>query len=390
MPTGYTILPYSTVLPEQVLAYFGITIDDDNKVICPFHADTQPSMLVNKDYVYCFGCKQGFDVWRLAEALLKDSSINIGKWLQTTNFPSPSGRVYRTSKYKGVVNNSLVEYWHLQLVSNPDLMQVLQTERLFTPDTINKFQLGYRPDKNAWVIPFQYKGQTDIVQFRSRCTDDSGKKYWGLEGHQHGSLINRSILDVPQEYVVVLLGAYDSLLADQDGLPAVGLNGSMPFKKTEKEKVQDIFSKQKLVFVVPDNNECEYDSARTLAEWLKAEVRYFPTELPHNCDYIDYRKLGKTPEDFKREVLGILPYEDIQETELFASLCSLFDKGDKLSLAEMHLQWYARGISYADVAIALAIYHVKNSGVKRLLLSVKDKAGFEQVMHYNFRLQGGW
>jgi hypothetical protein len=345
-------------------------------------------MQVNQDYVYCHGCKWAGDVWRLVEALAPEGTV-IGKFLQTTNFPSPSGRVYKTSSYVGPVNMNLIDYWHTSLLTRSYELTTLQAERLFNDETVRKFKLGYRPDKNAWVIPFIYRDQCEIVQFRSRKTNESGLKYWGLKGHQHGAVINQEILDSSLDYVVILLGAFDPLLAFQDGLPAVGLNGSMPFTRTDKERVQKIFSKQKLIFVVPDNNEHEYDSAKMLAEWLNAEVRYFPTELPHNVDYIDYRKAGKTAEDFKREVLGILPYEDI-DNSLFENLCAVYDKGNKREFATVYCEMLARGVTWSDMSIPLANRHVTDVVSRRQLYNVKCKEDFIEAMGYQYIKRGGW
>lgn len=393
MATGYTIIPYPEIFPEQILTYFKIYIDDNNKAICPFHEETQPSLQVNKDYVYCYGCQWSGGVWRLAKELLQQSGETVASvthFLNTTNFPSPSGRTYRTSQYTGSINMSLIDYWHNYLMGREDLIAILEDERLLNPTTLQQFKIGYRPDKDAWVIPFVYHNQAETLQFRSRDTNEAGKKYWGLEGHNRGSVINRSILDTPQEYVVVLLGAIDPLLAVQDGLPAVGLNGSMPFKKTEKERVQQMFSNQKLTFIIPDNNENEYASAQRLASWIDAEVRYFPTDLPHNIDYIDYRKLGKTADDFKREVLGVLPYEDITTTQLFPNLCSLYDVGDKYKFSEFYVNSLAQGLSFSDVAIALANHHVTDVTARRQLYNVQCKEDFITAMGYRYVNKGAW
>jgi len=386
--TGYTILPRATILPEQILTYFGITIDDTNKCVCPFHQETVPSMQVNKDYVYCFGCKWAGDIWRLATEL-NPPGTHVGQWLQTTSFPSPTGRTYRVGKYQGSVSTNLIDYWHNCLLGDTQALSILMEERLFNKNTVDQFKLGWRPDKKAYVIPFMYNGEAEIVQFRSTTTNEAGSKYWGLEGHQRGCFINRHILDTPQEYVVILMGAFDPILAYQDGLPAVGMNGSMPFKRSEKEYVQDVFKHQTIKFVVPDNNEQEIKEAKKLASWIGGDVRTFPYYLPHNMDYIDYRKAGFTVDNFKAQVLHTLPLETIPN-DLFLNLCSLYDAGDPHKFSSFHCEWYAKGITYSDVAITLANRHVKNKVAKRALYNVVTKTEFIEAMNLGYSLSGGW
>lgn len=394
MATGFaTITRVVNVRPEQVLKYFSIHVDDNNKAICPFHEEDTASLQVNKDYVYCFGCKQAFDTFALAQELLRKTtneewSFNkTWYWFQNTEFPEQSDREYRKIEYKGCVPDNLIQYWQNSIEEN-QLTATLQAERLLTKETIKKFRLGYRADKDAWVIPYLRKGEADIVQFRSRKTDDSSAKYWGLAGHNRGSIMNWDLLDTPQDYVIVLMGAYDAILASQDGLPAVGINGSFPFRQEEKERIQEIFSKQKMIFIVPDNTESEYASAVKLAEWLKGTVRYFPNNLPEDCDYIDYRKLGKTAEDFKLEVLGITPYVQ-PDTELIEDLKSLLLVGDPHSVCPFHLKVRASGVIARDVAVALA--NTVDSGIfKRQLYEVKDIVGLEQVFKNSYHSLGGW
>lgn len=76
----------------QVLSYYGLigdNIQDKVKVICPFHEDVKPSMLVNviEDSYYCFGCNasgnsikfvQQIEKCSEMEAMLKINKIKKG------------------------------------------------------------------------------------------------------------------------------------------------------------------------------------------------------------------------------------------------------------------------------------------------------------------------
>lgn len=334
LPNFSTIKEYHV---EQVLMHFKIDIGTDNKCLCPFHHETTPSMQVHKHFVYCFGCNQHWDLFGLARKLLEKKQgreITVGEvfaWFKDTTFPARTERKYsRRHEYIGPVAPALVEYWQNCLTEERYLQ--LFSERLITKHTAKNHRLGWRPDWEAWSIPF-YRGtlgqsEVDVVQFRMTHSD---KKYLGLAGHSRGTIMNADFLAVPQPLLVVLLGSFDAILARQDGLCAVGLNGSFPFKTTEKKRVQDLFAKQKNVIIVPDVNPQEVIMAYKMADWIGAQVRTFPANFPHNTDYTDYRKSGKTPVDFVEEVLGV------GDGELLENLKSLWQHGDPLRLCGTHI-----------------------------------------------------
>lgn len=53
----------------QAAAHYGIPVDRSGKCCCLFHQDKHPSMKLNDDYYYCFGCQAKGDVISLTEKL---------------------------------------------------------------------------------------------------------------------------------------------------------------------------------------------------------------------------------------------------------------------------------------------------------------------------------
>ena len=47
---------------KEAAEYYGLEVNRGNMVCCPFHADRTPSMKLNEDYFYCFGCGATGDV----------------------------------------------------------------------------------------------------------------------------------------------------------------------------------------------------------------------------------------------------------------------------------------------------------------------------------------
>lgn len=61
--------------------YYGLEVNRGNMVCCPFHADRMPSMKLNEDYFYCFGCGASGDVIDLTAQLFRLSPADATRKL---------------------------------------------------------------------------------------------------------------------------------------------------------------------------------------------------------------------------------------------------------------------------------------------------------------------
>lgn len=52
----------AAVTPRQVAEHYGLRVLRNGMTCCPFHEDRHPSMKLNEDYFYCFGCGASGDV----------------------------------------------------------------------------------------------------------------------------------------------------------------------------------------------------------------------------------------------------------------------------------------------------------------------------------------
>ena len=66
---------------KEAAEHYGLKIGQGNMVCCPFHADRTPSMKLNEDYFYCFGCGTSGDVIDLVAKLFNLSSYDTAKKL---------------------------------------------------------------------------------------------------------------------------------------------------------------------------------------------------------------------------------------------------------------------------------------------------------------------
>ena len=66
---------------RQAAEHYGLKIGLGNMACCPFRADRTPSMKLNEDYFYCFGCGAHGDVIDLVARLFNLSSYDAAKKL---------------------------------------------------------------------------------------------------------------------------------------------------------------------------------------------------------------------------------------------------------------------------------------------------------------------
>lgn len=59
----------AAVTPRIAAERYGLPVRQGNMICCPFHDDRTPSMKLNEDYFYCFGCGAHGDVIALAAQL---------------------------------------------------------------------------------------------------------------------------------------------------------------------------------------------------------------------------------------------------------------------------------------------------------------------------------
>ena len=59
----------SAVTPRMAAERYGVQVNRSDMTRCPFHSDRTPSMKLNEDYFYCFGCTSRGDVIDLTAKL---------------------------------------------------------------------------------------------------------------------------------------------------------------------------------------------------------------------------------------------------------------------------------------------------------------------------------
>ena len=71
----------TAVHPRMAAERYGLPIQQGSMTRCPFHADRTPSMKLNEDYFYCFGCGASGDVIDLTAQLFRLSPADAARKL---------------------------------------------------------------------------------------------------------------------------------------------------------------------------------------------------------------------------------------------------------------------------------------------------------------------
>jgi hypothetical protein len=302
---------------SAVLAAWGVEIKPNDKFTCiyPNHLDqkTPSSHLYDADdSFYCFGCQTAGDIFSVVMERGGMDFPSAKRWLEEFNGEPISQRKTTKKESKPKQKLAVPQHWIMSWCINLQNGNRgwLNKERLLTDATIDFTRLGWREDYKAYAIPYWRgrpgKSEVEVVQYRSTPQSPlfHGRTwhYIGESGFYHSAILNRYLIN--RAYVVIFFGTFDAILAAQDGIPAIGTNGSTAFgKDTEATRwLQKELANTKQIFIVPDKTPIEAVHATRLAEAVGGEVRYFPLG-DWGKDYTDYRNAGYTGTNFLEEIL---------------------------------------------------------------------------------------
>ena len=69
------------ITPRQAAERYGLSVNNKGMICCPFHEDDRPSLKLNEDYFYCFGCHAHGDVTNLVARLFGISQYQAAQRL---------------------------------------------------------------------------------------------------------------------------------------------------------------------------------------------------------------------------------------------------------------------------------------------------------------------
>lgn len=152
---------------------------------CPFHGDRSPSFSVNRDFYYCFGCKETGDVIKFVttlhglsfeeacEDLAEKAGLKIpeGDQLNSEEEKALYQRRQKSQKAARLAHFASVQYYHPNLIKgqNSPLFQEAREylqKRGISQQTIENFQIGASSSQHDGLVQFftNAKAPLDIAR----------------------------------------------------------------------------------------------------------------------------------------------------------------------------------------------------------------------------------
>lgn len=268
----------------KVLSYYGYIPDISSniyKIVCPFHQDVNPSMIVDlsEGSWYCFGCGLSGDAVRFVsllnpkltevESFLKFLKILKSNKVNKLDF---SNRKIKPKKANTELYNIAYDYYYgLSKISwmaqkGPEIVSARKymLSRGFSPKTLNKCDARITYNK-AYPIIFPMLDNGEFKGWVCRTTDkeiEKKRKYLYNEGFSRATTLVGDYKN--EEYVFVVEGYMDRLKFIQYGITNVVAILGWKMSKEQELKLKN--SKVKFLISALDNDKC----GRKGTEYLKS------------------------------------------------------------------------------------------------------------------------
>lgn len=296
----------------KVLWFYGLigNVDaEEQKIICPFHEDANPSMIVNlkQGSYYCFGCHESGDALKFVQKMEKMRSKSndlqgCKKFFQILKSDECSRiRIQRVEKVKKTSKQMYAEaydYFHgLSKVNwrkKSDLDEVNEVrsymlKRGFTTSTLNKIDARVTFSKNYELIfPMLDNGKFKGWVCRTNIPEvEQKRKYLYNKGFRRKTSLIGNYGD--NEVLFIVEGFMDRLKFIQFGVNnVVAILGW----KASLHQIEKIKSKKNIKYIVSalDNDKCGIKGSKYLESIFKEKYVRFA-----------YLKVVKDPGEMSKE-----------------------------------------------------------------------------------------
>ena len=233
-------------------------------VVCPFHADTEPSCSLDLEtgLYFCHSCQEGGDTFKFYMKS-HNCSFTVAKNAICGNDKTP------------LLTETEVEIAHNNLLKSDTLQKMLFIKRGWTLETIKERKLGWYDERV--YIPI-YDDNNTLVNIRKYDILHTSKdKFRGVQGFNQLRLF--PVGSLKHSRIIVFAGEPDTILALQLGLPAITFTGG---EGVFKEGLLTYF-KDKIVYICYDIDPKGKMASRLLSEKMMnhAKETYVIT-LPEN------------------------------------------------------------------------------------------------------------
>lgn len=276
----------------KVLSYYGYIPDVSSnmyKIVCPFHEDVNPSMIVDLSdgKWYCFGCGLSGDAIKFVALLNPKFSemkafIKFLKILKSDKIKSLdfSHRKVKHKRSDSTLYDIAWDYYYgLSKINwnDPGLIEIKETlnymvNRGFNQDTLNKCQAKITYNK-AYPIIFPMLDNGEFKGWVCRTTDkeiEKKRKYLYNEGFSRATTLVGDYQN--EEYVFIVEGYMDRLKFIQYGVTNVVAILGWKMSKEQEEKLRK--SNVKFIVSALDNDECGRKGTKYLKSIFSEVYRF--------------------------------------------------------------------------------------------------------------------
>lgn len=291
----------------DVLIAAEIIEEDDisgDKICCLFHDEKTPSMNLNEDYAYCFGCGWSGDVIKIVEELYDFSFI------QTLSFLADALEVkLLIGSYNPFIHENEISLSELEKEWQNYLLNAtnkIKTDSVFK-EKIKEFfplEVGYDDKLNYFVFRYTSKANKTLGFTKRRGfelgedTDKSKYPKW-----KHSSNKNSRISECANIYG--LGPAIKAINNDKEVILTEGPKDTIPFLMTNRKNViaiSGVHNKKKIFETIPKVNKVilSLDSDNAGENGAKDIVYFLSEHIPiENISWINYN--GLDPYDYYQE-----------------------------------------------------------------------------------------
>ena len=262
---------------RKVLDYYKLTLNDNNKILCPFHSESKPSLDINfqKELFYCFGCGAKGDIIELVAAIEKIDRLKaLQKIVSITNgeYKKPLvigkfSRRYTKQAYK--------EY---QDYDKPNWrMPNYLTKRGFSPKMLCRAKIKVNPlSEYLYVIPLYENGK--FKGYTKRTIDNRASKYIFNRGFRRQLVL---IGRYEKGIIFVTEGILDYLKAKQYGAKNVICLLGWKASRQQIVKIKKYTSK---VIAALDNDTKGKEGINYLKKYFKVIEFKYPSKIKDICE----------------------------------------------------------------------------------------------------------
>lgn len=281
----------------------------DSKILCPFHNDTNPSMIINDNTntVYCFTCKTLSDAIGFHAEVTKQSMLEAAKELadefKLNFFAEIDSTTVKRKEFVDKAANSLTQT-HIDYLNN----------RGIEKSGTKKFKLG---GAGGWIVQPIYDDNNKLVFYNKRGL--LNKEHFIEKGVDKSKYVGGlNIIKTMQGPVFITEGFFDVIQAWQEGIACVNVFGSS-LSEEQARKILKYFDNVVLAF---DNDSAGLDGSIKAYRLIKeispsSDIKFanFKTkdlgEHLYNNDEVDtisYYEWSKKNNRSRKELMHTIKY----------------------------------------------------------------------------------